>query len=75
MRDIVAELRAYLERKLLYAQEDLKLGIMPGIQDSIELERLTGKIEEIEAQLAFIRYHLQCQSRAEDFLQAPREEV
>jgi hypothetical protein len=66
MTDVIAELVAYLERKLQYAEEDEKLGVMPGVQDSIELERLKGKIEELKAQLAFIRYHLQSESVPEE---------
>lgn len=49
------ELTSYLERRLKYATEDVKLGVLPGVQDSIELERMKVRIEELKVTLAFVK--------------------
>ena len=38
----------------MYAKEDLELGLIPGVQDSIELEQVKVRINEIRTTLAFV---------------------
>jgi hypothetical protein len=49
------QLILYLERRISYASQDLALGVMPGVQDSIELEKLKVRIEELRVTLNFVK--------------------
>lgn len=62
---IMNQLISYLERRLKYANADLRLGVMPGVQDSIELELMKVRTEELKTMLAFVR-NLEYQYRDHD---------
>ncbi len=49
------ELTVYLERRLRYSREDLELGLIPGVQDILALDRLEVRIEELRITLNFIK--------------------
>jgi len=46
----------YLERRLMYAREDLELGVMPGVQNAVELEQVRVRIYELMTTLAFVKH-------------------